>query len=181
LRFLSPDPEATRAAGRALARAVDARGLVVALAGPLGAGKTLFVKGMAEGLGLAGEAVASPTFTLINEYPLAPGRAAVARLVHADLYRLERPGELEAAGFLDALEPGVLVVVEWADRLPEALPADRLEIRIARADPARPEEREIEARGGGPVAGAALERWERALERRKEPRGARAEEGTACR
>jgi tRNA threonylcarbamoyladenosine biosynthesis protein TsaE len=170
LRFPSRDPESTRAAARALARAVDARGLVVALVGALGAGKTVFVKGLAEGLGLDGDAVASPTFTLLCEYPVpgggrsgrhgagGGGPGGVARLVHADLYRIERPGELEAAGFLDALAPGVLVAVEWADRWPEALPADRLEVRLTRAA-GRPDERIIEARALGPLAAQALARW----------------------
>lgn len=177
LRFPSRDPEATRALARSLARALDARGLVLALVGPLGAGKTLFVKGLADGLGLDGEAVASPTFTLMNEYPVGPARCGgaagpepeaegrgVRRLVHVDCYRIERPGELEAAGFLDALEPGVLVAVEWADRHPEALPPDRLEVRIARGPASRPDERTLEARAHGPVAREALARWAAAVE-----------------
>jgi tRNA threonylcarbamoyladenosine biosynthesis protein TsaE len=160
LRLPSPSPEATRAAAGALARALDAGGLVVALMGPLGAGKTVFVKGLAEGLGIDPAAVASPTFAIASEYAAPGGR----RLAHVDLYRVESTGELEATGFLDLLEPGAVVAVEWADRLPGALPADRLEVRLGRPDAARaPSRRVIEAEASGPVAEAALARWSEAL------------------
>jgi tRNA threonylcarbamoyladenosine biosynthesis protein TsaE len=160
LQLPSPSPEATRAAADALARAVDRRGLVVALVGPLGAGKTVFVKGLAEGLGIDPAAVASPSFTISSEYPGPGGR----RLAHVDLYRVESSGELEATGFLDLLEPGAVVAVEWADRLPDALPADRLEVHLARPDAAgAPCRRLIEGRALGPVAESALARWRRAL------------------
>jgi tRNA threonylcarbamoyladenosine biosynthesis protein TsaE len=160
LRFRSPSPEVTRAAGRALAASLDPRGLVVGLAGPLGAGKTVFVKGLAEGLGIDPARVASPTFVIASEYPARGGR----RLAHVDLYRVESPGELEAAGFLDLLEPGTLVAVEWADRFPEALPAQRLELRIERPDAAAaPSRRVLHAWASGEVAEAVLERWRRAV------------------
>ena len=119
MQRIFPSPEATRAAAGALARAVGPEGLLIALIGPLGAGKTVFAKGLAEGLGIDPAVVASPTFVIASEYPVPDGR----RLAHIDLYRVESAAELEAAGFLDWLEPGVLVAVEWADRLPEALPA----------------------------------------------------------
>jgi tRNA threonylcarbamoyladenosine biosynthesis protein TsaE len=139
---------------------VDAGGLVVALVGPLGAGKTVFVKGLAEGLGIDPAAVASPTFAIASEYAAPAGR----RLAHVDLYRVESTGELEATGFLDLLEPGAVVAVEWADRLPGALPADRLEVRLGRPDAAgAPSRRMIEAEASGPVAEAALARWSEAL------------------
>ena len=159
MRLPSPSPEATRAAAGALARVLDAGGLVVALVGPLGAGKTVFVKGLAEGLGIDPAAVASPSFAIASEYTAPGGR----RLAHVDLYRVESAGELEATGFLDLLEPGAVVAVEWADRLPGALPADRLELRLARPDAARaPSRRVIEAEARGPVAEAALARWREA-------------------
>jgi tRNA threonylcarbamoyladenosine biosynthesis protein TsaE len=143
-----------------LASAVAARGLVVALIGPLGAGKTVFVKGLAEGLGIDPAAVTSPTFVISSEYPTAAGRL----LAHVDLYRVESRDELESAGFADLLEPGAVVAVEWGDRFPAALPADRLEISIERsesgADPAR---RVLRALSSGPVSNAALERWREAL------------------
>ncbi len=134
---------------------------MVALEGPLGAGKTVFVKGLGEGLGLDPAGIASPTFVIASEYPARDG----LRLAHVDLYRVESAAELESAGFLDLLEPGALLAVEWADRLPEALPADRLAIRIERPDGAgAPTERLLNAVALGAVARAALERWREALE-----------------
>jgi tRNA threonylcarbamoyladenosine biosynthesis protein TsaE len=137
LRCRSRSPAETRAAARALGEAIEAtpeaRGiaLVVGLSGPLGAGKTEWVRGLAEGLGADPRTVASPTFVIASEYP------ARRPLAHVDLYRLEGEGELLAAGFLDLLAPGAVVAVEWADRLPAALPADRLDVSIER-DPAEP-------------------------------------------
>lgn len=97
----------TVAAGRHLAEMLS-RGDVVLISGPLGAGKTAFVRGLAEGLGAASSDVSSPTFTLIQQYT---GRLP---LFHADLYRLT---EVEAAdlGLEDTGEDGVLAV-EWPDR-----------------------------------------------------------------
>lgn len=124
-RFRSRSPEETRAAGRALGRVVRAGGarrLVVALIGSLGAGKTAFVKGLAEGMGAAPEAVTSPTFGIAAEVDTPAGL-----LVHVDLYRIESEGELEAAGLRDWLSSRVLAV-EWADRFPCSLPEERLDV-----------------------------------------------------
>jgi len=160
LQFPSPSPEATRAAGRLLASAVDERGLVVSLVGPLGAGKTVFVKGLAEGLGIDPAAVASPTFVISSEYPAGGGRL----LAHVDLYRVESRDELESTGFADLLEPGAVVAVEWGDRFPAALPLDRLEIAIERPDSgADPAARLVRALSSGPISTAALDRWREAI------------------
>jgi tRNA threonylcarbamoyladenosine biosynthesis protein TsaE len=100
-------------------------GDVLALVGPLGAGKTTFVQGVARGLGVpAGRHVASPTFALVNEHP---GRVP---LVHADLYRVADARELEELGLTDAFDRAA-VAIEWLDRFPDAAPADRGEIAIA--------------------------------------------------
>ena len=74
--FVSPDAEATRAIGRELGRAIGADGLVLALVGPLGAGKTVFVKGLAEGLGVEPRAVSSPTFVIAQQYAVPEAEAA---------------------------------------------------------------------------------------------------------
>jgi len=133
---------------------------VISLVGPLGAGKTVFAKGLAEGLGVDPAVVASPTFVIASEYPLATGR----RLAHVDLYRVESADELEATGFADLLEPGSVVVVEWADRFPAALPRDRLEIEIERTGAAEDAAgRTLHALSSGPISNGALERWRRAL------------------
>jgi tRNA threonylcarbamoyladenosine biosynthesis protein TsaE len=164
VRWLSPGPEATAAAARALAACIGDEGLVLALAGPLGAGKTAFVKGLAAGLGVDPARVASPTFVIASEYPASESAGAGRRLAHVDLYRVESEAELEAAGFLDLLEPGAVVAVEWADRFPGALPGDRLELRIERpGDATDPAARVLHASASGPSSEALLERWKQAL------------------
>jgi tRNA threonylcarbamoyladenosine biosynthesis protein TsaE len=95
----------------------------VALIGPLGAGKTELAKGVAEGLGVT-SVVNSPTFVLMNEHT---GRL---RLFHIDAYRLEDPEEALAAGLFDDRQAAGIAVVEWADRLGDRLPAERLELTI---------------------------------------------------
>jgi tRNA threonylcarbamoyladenosine biosynthesis protein TsaE len=153
LQAHSPSPEATERLGSALAQAIDAKGAIVLLSGPLGAGKTRFVKGLAAGLGVPPERVQSPTFAIAQELPLPSGRM----LVHVDCYRIGSEAELESAGLLDWLAPGALVVAEWPERAPGAWPEDRLEISFARG--AAENERELEMRGTGPSAAALLERW----------------------
>ena len=107
--ILSHNVADTEALGEAWGR--DARsGLVVGLSGDLGAGKTQLVKGLACGLGIAAR-VHSPTFTLVNIY--AGGRLT---LFHLDLYRLETPEQILAAGLDEYLSPAGVTVVEWAER-----------------------------------------------------------------
>lgn len=110
--------EETVAVAREFASTLSA-GDVVLLSGNLGAGKTAFVRGLAEGLGIDPDDVSSPTFTIVHEY--RGGRLA---LYHADLYRLERAATedigLEEMGVKD----GVLAV-EWPDRLTHAMPGAR--------------------------------------------------------
>lgn len=112
----------TRAIGRTLGRTA-VPGTVLALVGPLGAGKTELAKGVAEGLGVQ-SVVNSPTFVLMNEHE---GRL---RLFHVDAYRLGEPEEALAAGLLDERQASGVAVVEWADRLEGWLPDDRLQIDI---------------------------------------------------
>lgn len=100
-------------------------GEVLALIGELGAGKTALVRGIVAGLGAPAASVTSPTFLLVHEYQ---GRLPI---IHIDLYRLQRPEELEVIGLSDYLTEDVVVAVEWADRFPQLLPDDRLEVRLA--------------------------------------------------
>ena len=116
--------EETQAVARALAPDL-APGQVLLLSGNLGAGKTAFVRGLAEGLGIDPTEVSSPTFTLVHEY-----RGGRLTLYHVDLYRLDRAASddlgLEELGVAD----GVLAI-EWPDRLSHELPgATRIEIEI---------------------------------------------------
>ena len=99
-------------------------GDVFALIGELGAGKTQWVKGLAAGLG-SRAVVTSPTFTLIHEY--AGGRMP---LYHIDCYRLERPEELLAIGMDDYLDGRGVLVIEWADKFPELIPATARWVRF---------------------------------------------------
>ena len=108
--FISHHPAETEALGERWGRAA-APGLVLALSGDLGAGKTQLVKGLARGLGVTMR-VHSPTFTLVNEY--GGGRLT---LFHLDLYRLETAAQLVSAGIEEFLSPDGVAVVEWAERL----------------------------------------------------------------
>ena len=155
--FHSPGPEETLSAGRMLADAIPETGMVIRLSGPLGAGKTVFVKGLAQGLGLDPRIVSSPTFTLVNEYDL--GRAR--RLAHADLYRVESEIALEEVGFFDLMEVGTILVAEWGDRYPHAFPSDLLEIEIVRKRMAAADAnaRELQARATGDRSRSVLRDW----------------------
>ncbi|MEM7411071.1 MAG: tRNA (adenosine(37)-N6)-threonylcarbamoyltransferase complex ATPase subunit type 1 TsaE [Myxococcota bacterium] len=157
MRWVSPTPERTAEIAASLALALDpGRGAVLCLSGPLGAGKTHFVKGLAEGLGLDPARVQSPTFVLAAEHVLPHG----GRLVHVDCYRVADALELENAGLLDWLGSDRVLAVEWSERVPEAWPADHLAITLDRDGEA---ERVIEARAGGPRAETWLAGWRDAL------------------
>lgn len=106
---VSHSPAETEALGERWGREAPA-GLVIALSGDLGAGKTQLVKGLARGLGITAR-VHSPTFTLVNEY-----RGGRWRLFHLDLYRLETPAQIVAAGLEEYLQPDGVAVIEWAER-----------------------------------------------------------------
>jgi tRNA threonylcarbamoyladenosine biosynthesis protein TsaE len=98
-------------------------GDVVVLAGPLGAGKTAFTKGIAVALGVD-EPVVSPTFTIVREYP------ARIPLVHVDVYRLDHVQELHDLGFDDLVGGDGVTVVEWGDRVRAVLPTERLDVTL---------------------------------------------------
>jgi tRNA threonylcarbamoyladenosine biosynthesis protein TsaE len=108
--FISHSPAATESLGEAWGRAAQS-GLVIALSGDLGAGKTQLVRGLARGLGVTAR-VHSPTFTLVNEY--GGGRL---KLFHLDLYRLETAAQILSAGIEEFLSPDGVAVIEWAERL----------------------------------------------------------------
>jgi len=121
----------TRRLGRAIARFLQA-GDVVGLTGELGAGKTTFVQGVAEGIGVPkGVYVNSPTFTIVREYPTVP------KLYHFDFYRLRDPDELVETGYEDAIRADGVCFVEWFELLPEAAPASYLQIEITQKDDRR--------------------------------------------
>lgn len=118
------DEEATVALGESIAGELPRRAVVL-LIGELGAGKTTLAKGIVRGLGAAGlDQVSSPTFTLIHEYGVD------RKVYHIDLYRLETAREVLALGFEEILDREAVVLIEWGERFPALLPAERIEIRI---------------------------------------------------
>jgi tRNA threonylcarbamoyladenosine biosynthesis protein TsaE len=123
--LISRSEEETVEAGRQLAAKLRP-GDVVLLSGPLGAGKTAFVRGLALGLGANPDDVTSPTFTLIQEY-----RGAAFALYHVDLYRLE-PHEVDDLGLDELMSGDAIVAVEWPERLPRPIQgAVRVQLAIA--------------------------------------------------
>jgi len=144
----------TEALGEALAAELAA-GDVIVLSGPLGAGKTRFVSGLARGLN-ARSRVRSPSFTLLNEY------RGDRLLLHLDLYRVE-PRDVDGLGLEEQIEHGVLVA-EWGEKLPESLRREALTLRFAIVSETQ---RAITARAAGPRGLTLLARW-RALSTRRE-------------
>jgi tRNA threonylcarbamoyladenosine biosynthesis protein TsaE len=102
-------------------------GDVLALTGDLGAGKTLFAKGVGRALGVT-EPVVSPTFTVVREYE------GTIRFVHVDVYRLDRIQELHDVGWDDLLDDESVALVEWGERVSALLPIDRLDVRLEIGD-----------------------------------------------
>ena len=124
LDLLLSSPRETESFGYAIGQLLRG-GQVLALIGELGAGKTALVRGIAAGLGVPADSVTSPTFVLVHEYQ---GRLPI---IHIDLYRLQGPEEVESIGLSDYLTDSVAIAIEWADRFPQLLPEDRLEVRLA--------------------------------------------------
>jgi tRNA threonylcarbamoyladenosine biosynthesis protein TsaE len=110
---ISHSPEETQALGEAWGRAATS-GTVIGLTGDLGAGKTQLAKGIARGLGVT-DRIHSPTYTLLNQYE--GGRLP---FFHIDLYRLDTPEQIIAAGLEEYFHPAGVTVIEWAERWPEA-------------------------------------------------------------
>jgi tRNA threonylcarbamoyladenosine biosynthesis protein TsaE len=134
-----PDLAGTGRLAAALAR-VARPGDVIALQGPLGAGKTAFARAFIRALGAEDE-VPSPTFTLVQLYELSP-----AFVWHFDLYRIARPEEVHELGLDEALSEGISLI-EWPERLGRLLPAERLDLQLAFG--ATPRSREVELTGHG--------------------------------
>ena len=146
MRFTSESEAETERLGAAVGALLEP-GDLIALDGPLGAGKTRFVAGLARGAGV-GSRVRSPTFTLINEYH---GRIP---LLHVDLYRLE-PNAVHGLALGEALDRAA-IAVEWADRLPAALRGEALAVSIAAP---RDDVRTFDVTATGARAAELLERW----------------------
>ncbi len=123
-------------------------GDVLTLSGDLGAGKTTFTRGLVAALGIPAQAVTSPTFTLLHEY-----RGGRLPVYHADAYRLTNPADADEIGLTEVIDAGDgVAVIEWAERIFAALPAERLEIALEDTDSGGEDSRVITFTGRG-------ERW----------------------
>ncbi len=136
---VTSSPDETRALGAALAT-VGEPGDLVCLWGELGAGKTVVAKGFGAGLGVTAT-INSPTFVLMSEYT---GRLP---LFHLDLYRLADTADALAGGLIDERQSAGIALVEWPDRMGDALPAERLDVLIEGLGDDR---RQIRVRAGAP-------------------------------
>ncbi len=123
--YLSDNPEETFSCGKRLGKKLEA-GSIIALIGELGCGKTLFTRGICEGVGVLERYVNSPTFAFVNEY------AGKLPVFHMDLYRLNTTDELFELGILDYLHKveTAIMVVEWAEKIIKFLPEDFLKIEF---------------------------------------------------
>ena len=149
MELLSPDAERTFALGQALGRVLQS-GDFVGLTGQLGAGKTLFSRGVAEGAGVPLDDVSSPTYSIIQSYS---GRIT---LHHADFYRLTSEADLYSTGFQDLLDGEGALLVEWIDQIPGAAPDDLLRITL---EVTTPDTRTLKITTSGPKSEALLRRW----------------------
>jgi tRNA threonylcarbamoyladenosine biosynthesis protein TsaE len=142
LSVTTTSPEETLIIGAALAP-VLLPGDVISLSGDLGAGKTVFVQGLAASLGVQGR-VTSPTFTIVHQYE------ARFPIVHVDVYRLDSFQDLLDIGFEDFLDPAAIVLLEWGEAVEQLLPRAHLKLDIHRSDdPDRPDDRRLVFRPRG--------------------------------
>lgn len=124
MRIISKSPKETMIVAKAISRILKGSE-IICLYGELGSGKTVFAKGLAEGLGIKQDKVVSPSFVLIREY-----HKARLPLYHFDLYRLKSPGDIVALGYEEYFFSDGLCVIEWPDRLGNLLPAEFIKVKI---------------------------------------------------
>ena len=138
--FQTKSPEQTEAVGASLAAKMEGDASLprfVALYGDLGVGKTAFVRGFAS-IFCENAAVRSPTFALVNEY-----RGKQTRLFHFDMYRITDEDDLYSIGYDDYLAREGIILTEWSENIPFALPDERIEVRISKDSPEDPDSRSI--------------------------------------
>lgn len=124
-QFISHSERETKDSAKKLAKKI--KGGVIALSGELGAGKTIFVQGLAEGLGIK-EKVTSPTYVYIRQHKI-PNSAKI--FYHIDLYRLENKSSIDGIGLDDLFrDPNAIVVIEWAEKIKNLLPKDTMWISL---------------------------------------------------
>ncbi|WP_313991089.1 tRNA (adenosine(37)-N6)-threonylcarbamoyltransferase complex ATPase subunit type 1 TsaE [uncultured Selenomonas sp.] len=155
LTCITHSPEETAHLAGTIGKIIH-EGTVICLDGELGAGKTLFVRALARTLGVESD-VTSPTFNLMNIYE------AACPIVHFDLYRLASEAELEEIGFYEYAEATEgIVLIEWAEKFPNAMPEDRLQVRI---EALTREERQFIFAAEGEKSTALLEELSRIVDR----------------
>lgn len=149
MELRSASAEETFKLGQALGRALS-DGDFVGLEGQLGAGKTLFSRGVADGAGVPLDDVSSPTYSIIQSY------RGQLLLHHADLYRLTGEADLYSTGFYDLLDGEGAFLVEWINQVPAAAPDDALRVLL---EVATPETRTLRVSTSGPRSTALWARW----------------------
>lgn len=126
--FVTNSYKETQELGRNLGKVLE-KGDLVCLYGNLGSGKTTFTQGLAEGLGIE-KKIISPTFTIIRVYALSD-----KNFYHIDLYRIENKKDIESLGIEEILnDTGSIVVIEWAEKMKEALPKKRINIKFSNTE-----------------------------------------------
>ncbi len=118
----------TQKIGESLGKSLKG-GDIIALYGDLGAGKTVFVKGIAKGLGIK-KRILSPTFVFMRSYPTAKGK----QFIHIDLYRGQDRRDFEALGLEELFSQNCIVVLEWAEKIAKMLPQKRIDVQIIKED-----------------------------------------------
>lgn len=122
--IITYNPEQTHALGLQFGEALTG-GMVLSLEGDLGAGKTVFIKGLAQGLTVPETLyITSPSYAIIHEYP---GRLP---LFHADLYRIEDPADIDELGLFDIMDGKNVIAIEWAERIGDSLPPEGMFLRF---------------------------------------------------
>lgn len=153
-KLTSSSHQQTDRLGQVLGRTLRG-GETIALYGPLGAGKTAFVRGIAQGLGASPTAVTSPTFVLIHEYQ---GRLPLA---HMDWYRIRSLRELESTGVMEYFSGQTVTAIEWADKGVDLLPRDRIEVTMSHCTA---QSRMIQLNATGPASEDVLVRARKTLQ-----------------
>ncbi len=100
---------------------------LIAFYAPMGAGKTTFITAVCRALGVGGDAVSSPTFSIVNEYRLPDGKP----VFHFDFYRINKIAEALDIGFYDYIDSGALCLMEWPENIEELLPEETLRVSIS--------------------------------------------------
>ncbi|MBI2594842.1 MAG: tRNA (adenosine(37)-N6)-threonylcarbamoyltransferase complex ATPase subunit type 1 TsaE [Candidatus Colwellbacteria bacterium] len=135
MELITKSAAQTRKIGAILAQTLKSqkpgkRSFIIALRGELGSGKTTFIKGFADGLGISDD-VLSPTFLILKQFSLIGGAEHYKNLYHLDAYRLKNADELLDLGFEDLIkEPKNLIIIEWADKIQKLIPRGAIWIKF---------------------------------------------------